>query len=275
MSYPLTDLRSRCCAVCRPAVPQVMIRNVLVIVVGIVVYGEETSANEFIGYLFALLGFVMYNLAKMNVFGLAPAGTATGAGIGASSGDKRPDASGSSSSSGEGGKYGSGGTVGTECGEEGSAARSSSGSSSSSNSSSSCCSRWLSIFRLEDLETEVYDQERATAQIRRNTGIYPGFNLSSYAPSSFSASSSASPGASSGAVSMVRLANLTGGKQRNLQSFSKDSDCEESAADADASETSRLLSSGGSGGGGGSSSSSSRSGGSGGSGDASNRKKKG
>jgi hypothetical protein len=253
------------------------------------VYGEETSTNEFVGYLFALLGFVLYNLAKMNVFGPAAPAVAVG--------DRRSEASsggsGSDSSSGEGGKYGSGGGGATEGGEEGSTAGS---SSSGSGGSSSCCSRWLSIFQLQDLETQVYDRERAAAEMRRSAGIYPGFNLSSYAPSSGSAYSATSlSGASAGAgagsgsssgVSMARLANLTAGKQRNLQSFSKDSDCEEAAADA--SETSRLLAGGGSGSGGGGSgsggggssgsSSSSRSGvtGVGGSsGDTNNRKKKG
>jgi hypothetical protein len=261
-----------------------MIRNVLVIVVGIIVYGEETSTNEFVGYLFALLGFVLYNLAKMNVLVFGPAAPAVAVA------DRRPEASsggggsGSDSSSGEGGKYGSGGGGDTEGGEEGSTA-----GSSSSGGSSSCCSRWLSIFQLQDLETQVHDRERAAAEMRRSAGIYPGFNLSSYAPSSgsaFSAGSLSGAGAGAGAgsssgLSMVRLANLTAGKQRNLQSFSKDSDCEEAAADA--SETSRLLAGGGSGSGGGGSggssgSSSSRggvTGASGSSGDTNNRKKKG
>ena len=269
-----------------------MIRNVLVIVVGIIVYGEETSTNEFVGYLFALLGFVLYNLAKMNAFGPAAPAAAVA--------DRRPEASsggggsGSDSSSGEGGKYGSGGGGDTEGGEEGSTAGSSS-SSGGGGGSSSCCSRWLSIFQLQDLETQVHDRERAAAEMRRSAGIYPGFNLSSYAPSSgsaFSAGSLSGTGAGAGAgsssgLSMVRLANLTAGKQRNLQSFSKDSDCEEAAADA--SETSRLLTGGGSGsgsggsgsgsGGGSSGSSSSSRGGatgaSGSSGDTNNRKKKG
>lgn len=251
-----------------------MIRNVLVIFVGILVYGEETSANELVGYLFALLGFVLYNLAKMNAFGATATGTGTGTGA---SGDKRLEASGGGGS-GEGGKYGSGGgaDTGADSGTESGANNSDADSSSGSGGGSSCCGRWLSIFRLHDLEREARDQEGVSAQILRHTGIYPGFNWSPYAPAPFAAASpsGSGSGAGSGSMSMVRLANLTGGKQRNLQSFSKDSDCEE--AGADSSETSRLLTGGGSGkAGGGGGDSGSGSGVSGSSGDASNRKKRG
>jgi drug/metabolite transporter (DMT)-like permease len=44
------------------------IRNIIIIFVGVLFYGEIVTQNEFIGYFIALLGFIGYNLAQAKYF---------------------------------------------------------------------------------------------------------------------------------------------------------------------------------------------------------------
>jgi len=44
------------------------VRNILLIVIGVVIYQEVISVNQAIGYFIALIGFVGYNLSKMGYF---------------------------------------------------------------------------------------------------------------------------------------------------------------------------------------------------------------
>lgn len=44
------------------------VRNIIIIFVGVLFYGEIVTRNEFIGYFIALLGFISYNLAQAKYF---------------------------------------------------------------------------------------------------------------------------------------------------------------------------------------------------------------
>jgi len=115
-----------------------MIRNVLVIIVGIIVYGEQTSTNEFVGYMFALVGFVLYNMGKMNAFEPRKPTTTTGSGREIDGGEKAPG-------DGAGGdRHAEGTGTGDDEGVAGWCAW--------------CMHAWP-IFRLGDLESQTYRRE--------------------------------------------------------------------------------------------------------------------
>jgi len=120
-----------------------MIRNVLVIIVGIIVYGEQTSTNEFVGYMFALVGFVLYNMAKMNAFEPRKgATTTTGSGKEINGGDKKGVGDGAG-----GDRY----VDGTGTGDD-------DGGGSVAGWCARCMNAWP-IFRLGDLESQTYRRE--------------------------------------------------------------------------------------------------------------------